>query len=246
VHFFSFDAFFFHIAHHSMHCVVELPRVYHTHTHTHKRTHTLSLSLACSPLSLLHASQTPPTLPSHRELIRPPRMLAPANGWDSIQAKNYHDIPPLEFARQLCVYDYAVYDEIQPVEFLDLAWSKPKLHHRAPNLIELKNHFNQLSRKIAACILSQDRIFSRIVVLKWVISVCQVRWDCVFFFVVCVFICVCTLALYVCVCARLSVYTVLGVWFVYVCMYIYIYIYIYICVYVRMFTLSECMFTLSE
>mmetsp|Transcript_15040 Transcript_15040/g.45053 ORF Transcript_15040/g.45053 Transcript_15040/m.45053 type:complete len:523 (+) Transcript_15040:1310-2878(+) len=108
---------------------------------------------------------------SGKELHDPPRSEVPACGWENV--RSILDIPPLEFARQLCIYDYAIYDEIQPYEFFDLAWSKPRLHYRAPNLIQLKNHFNQLSRKVAGCLLSTDRILDRTLTLKWLIALCH-------------------------------------------------------------------------
>jgi len=36
----------------------------------------------------------------------------------------------------------------QPVELQNLAWSKPKLKHRAPNLLALIEHFNNFSMKV--------------------------------------------------------------------------------------------------
>ena len=32
---------------------------------------------------------------------------------------------------------------MQPVEYLNLAWSKPKLKHKAPNVLGLTERFNQ-------------------------------------------------------------------------------------------------------
>ncbi|KAH3732796.1 Ras guanine nucleotide exchange factor [Pelomyxa schiedti] len=56
-------------------------------------------------------------------------------------------------ARQLTLIDAKIFQAIEPRELLDLAWSKPKLQHRAPNVIHLLARSNQLSAWMSQLIL---------------------------------------------------------------------------------------------
>eukprot|EP01094_Clydonella_sp_ATCC50884_P024203 TRINITY_DN600_c2_g2_i1.p1 TRINITY_DN600_c2_g2~~TRINITY_DN600_c2_g2_i1.p1 ORF type:complete len:1368 (-),score=338.25 TRINITY_DN600_c2_g2_i1:296-4399(-) len=63
-------------------------------------------------------------------------------------------IHPLEVARQITIAHHHIYSEIQPVELQDLAWSSKKLRHRAPNVLQLTEQFNNLNARCACAILS--------------------------------------------------------------------------------------------
>lgn len=49
----------------------------------------------------------------------------------------------------------------QPVELLNLAWSKPKLKHKAPNVLTMIERFNVVSSWVATMIISPDRVKNR-------------------------------------------------------------------------------------
>ncbi|KAJ5077753.1 ras guanine nucleotide exchange factor i-related [Anaeramoeba ignava] len=72
------------------------------------------------------------------------------------------DIDEEELARQQTLIEFRIYSKIQPTELLNLAWSKPHLKHRAPNVMELISKFNILSRWVTTCIVTTKKIRDRV------------------------------------------------------------------------------------
>ncbi len=49
---------------------------------------------------------------------------------------------------------------LQPIELLNQAWTKPKLQHKAPNLLARIHRFNDVSSWVASTILNvRTRLF---------------------------------------------------------------------------------------
>ncbi|KAJ6249389.1 ras guanine nucleotide exchange factor i-related [Anaeramoeba flamelloides] len=71
------------------------------------------------------------------------------------------DVDEEEIARQLTLLEFDIYSKIKPSELLKLAWSKPKLRHKAPNVIKMIQSFNTLSVWTATVILQHDRVKDR-------------------------------------------------------------------------------------
>jgi len=67
-----------------------------------------------------------------------------------------------EIAKQLTVIDTATFHAIKPVEFLNQAWNKPDLKHRAINVLHMIQRFNQVSAWATLSILWQEKIADRI------------------------------------------------------------------------------------
>ncbi|KAJ5070369.1 guanine nucleotide exchange factor [Anaeramoeba ignava] len=63
------------------------------------------------------------------------------------------DINEEEFARQLTLYTFSIFKNIQPIELVTQAWSKPKLHHLAPNVKLATQKFNELCFYIASTVM---------------------------------------------------------------------------------------------
>lgn len=73
----------------------------------------------------------------------------------------WHHVNPQELARQLTIIDFEFYRKIQSQEFMNLAWSKPKLKHRATNLLRMIERFNRLSRWAASVIVKPKQLSER-------------------------------------------------------------------------------------
>lgn len=70
------------------------------------------------------------------------------------------DLDPAEIARQLTIYTWTIFRAIKPYEFFDCAWSKPKLQHMSPNVLEMISRFNYISSWVATelCMEPQLRV----------------------------------------------------------------------------------------
>ena len=55
------------------------------------------------------------------------------------------ELPEQIFAEQTTWRFFEIYRQIEPIELLDLAWSKDKLKHRAPHVIQMIDQFNKFA-----------------------------------------------------------------------------------------------------
>ncbi|KAJ6238323.1 guanine nucleotide exchange factor [Anaeramoeba flamelloides] len=91
--------------------------------------------------------------------IPPPDCIIPKSLF-SINFK-LDDVKPIEMARQLTFLFHELYLKIQPSELVSQAWSKPKLKHKAPNVTNIINKFNDCSIYIAEQIVSKETLKQR-------------------------------------------------------------------------------------
>eukprot|EP00003_Mantamonas_plastica_P015928 TRINITY_DN2674_c0_g1_i2.p2 TRINITY_DN2674_c0_g1~~TRINITY_DN2674_c0_g1_i2.p2 ORF type:complete len:364 (+),score=121.49 TRINITY_DN2674_c0_g1_i2:2355-3446(+) len=78
-------------------------------------------------------------------------------------------LPAKELAKQITMRDFNIYKQITSRELLDLAWSKPALQHRAPNVLDLIKHFNTFSNGVASAIVSEVKLKDRSAVMgHWI------------------------------------------------------------------------------
>ena len=84
--------------------------------------------------------------------------LESAKAWDAV---SFIDLDNLEIARQFTITSSHFYAETQPVEFLDLAWSKDQLKHLAPNLIGMIQNFNRICAITSSLILDTPTLKER-------------------------------------------------------------------------------------
>ena len=61
--------------------------------------------------------------------------------------KSFLDIPPLEIARQLTIVEHDLFCQIQPKECLNCCWSGKRQKELAPNILNMIEHFNQVSKR---------------------------------------------------------------------------------------------------
>lgn len=71
------------------------------------------------------------------------------------------DLDETEIARQLTIIEFELFANIQPTELLNQAWNKPKLKHRASNVLAMINRSNEVSGWVAAMILKQEKLRTR-------------------------------------------------------------------------------------
>ena len=67
-----------------------------------------------------------------------------------------------ELAKQIIMYAGSFYYKITAKELLDCAWSKPRIKHRAPNVVGITNHFNKLNQFVQHEILFAPTLKRRI------------------------------------------------------------------------------------
>ncbi|OHT08560.1 RasGEF domain containing protein [Tritrichomonas foetus] len=70
------------------------------------------------------------------------------------------DINPIEVARQMTFWSCSRFYALRRTEFIDCAWDKPRLRHRAPNIVSLLNHEVMLSKWVEASIEKDNAFFT--------------------------------------------------------------------------------------
>ncbi|KAJ3446948.1 guanine nucleotide exchange factor [Anaeramoeba flamelloides] len=91
--------------------------------------------------------------------IQPPEPKVPKNIFS--KTLTLFDIDELEIARQLSIIDSKIFLKIKPAELLNCAWSKEKLKHRAKNLLDFIDRFNNISLWVATLIIKPERVRDR-------------------------------------------------------------------------------------
>lgn len=69
------------------------------------------------------------------------------------------DINPIEIARQMTYWSCIRFYALRRTEFIDCAWDKPRLRHRAPNIVSLLNHEVMLSKWVQSSIETENSFF---------------------------------------------------------------------------------------
>eukprot|EP01128_Nolandella_sp_AFSM9_P003694 TRINITY_DN1617_c0_g1_i1.p1 TRINITY_DN1617_c0_g1~~TRINITY_DN1617_c0_g1_i1.p1 ORF type:complete len:322 (-),score=70.01 TRINITY_DN1617_c0_g1_i1:8-973(-) len=82
------------------------------------------------------------------------------------KSSRFEDFDVNEIARQLCLYEQSIYNNIHPQELLDLSWSSPQKYKKAPNIMVLIDFFNSLSGWVAHTILEKEKFEDRVKVAK--------------------------------------------------------------------------------
>lgn len=83
------------------------------------------------------------------------------------------DIDEEELARQLTLIEFDTFYRIQTSELLQQSWIKPKLKHRAPNVIAMISRFNNVSNWMGTVIVMEDKIRNRVRVMQKLIGVAE-------------------------------------------------------------------------
>jgi len=72
----------------------------------------------------------------------------------------FEDWDVIEVARQLCLYEQSIYQQIHPKEALNQAWNKHK--ERAPNIIRMIAFFNRMSKWVSTQICHREEFKARV------------------------------------------------------------------------------------
>jgi hypothetical protein len=96
-----------------------------------------------------------------------PRLRLPERVGNVISLFDFH---PEEIARQMTLVDFKMFSAIKPSELLNQAWCRPKYKHKAPNLLQIIDRVNSITKWVATAVLSQrtpkDRACRMILFIK--------------------------------------------------------------------------------
>mmetsp|Transcript_53804 Transcript_53804/g.123789 ORF Transcript_53804/g.123789 Transcript_53804/m.123789 type:complete len:396 (-) Transcript_53804:119-1306(-) len=81
-------------------------------------------------------------------------------------------VPPVEWARQLTLIDFELFQKIGASELLGQAWAKADKEQRARNVLTMIHHFNNISAWVAGTVLSWSYVASRAEAFGHMIDVC--------------------------------------------------------------------------
>ncbi|GAM21618.1 hypothetical protein SAMD00019534_047930 [Acytostelium subglobosum LB1] len=70
----------------------------------------------------------------------------------------FDDIDEEEIARQLCLIDFQMYENIKSSEFLIKGWTKPQFRSKAINLLTMMKRFNDFTKWVASSLLNEQLI----------------------------------------------------------------------------------------
>jgi len=83
------------------------------------------------------------------------------------------DLDDVEVARQLTIMEFDLFSRIKPYELLNQAWNKPKLRHRAQNVLALINRSTEISAWVASCIVKETKLRNRARVMTRIIKIAE-------------------------------------------------------------------------
>jgi hypothetical protein len=102
------------------------------------------------------------------------------NPFSSLQVQERHSPSALfsalnesEIARQLTLIEFSLFSQIQSSELFNQSWNKPKLHHRAPHILNMISRSNHLSFWVASLLLWSPNLKERVAVLNKFIKIAQ-------------------------------------------------------------------------
>jgi len=110
----------------------------------------------------------PRQINKHTSILPPPPKIQslPSNSaWD--------DIPEEEFARQICLLDFAALRAIKTSEFFDLNWLGADSGRLAPNLCSMINRWNKMCNWVTTALVSVDKIRERVKAFSRLIRIAQ-------------------------------------------------------------------------
>ncbi|KAL6059604.1 Ras GEF [Balamuthia mandrillaris] len=76
-------------------------------------------------------------------------------------------------ADQLTLIEFFKFEAIHPYEFLNQAWSKPKIKHKAKHILNVIEHFNQVATWVAEMVLSNKKVNERVKVIAKVLEIAE-------------------------------------------------------------------------
>jgi hypothetical protein len=84
------------------------------------------------------------------------------------------DIDDIEIARQFTIMEYELFTKIKPYELLNQSWTKPKLKHRAVNVLNLINRSTEISSWVSSVIVREPKLRNRVKLYTRLIKIAEV------------------------------------------------------------------------
>jgi len=79
----------------------------------------------------------------------------------------------LQIAQQLTLLEHSIFSEIKPSEFFHQGWAKADADRRSPNIRAAISRFNTTTKWIVASVLKEERLKSRVKVVRKFINVAK-------------------------------------------------------------------------
>lgn len=96
-----------------------------------------------------------------------PQSIIPSN----VESLTLMDISPIEFARQLSLIEWKLWESIRPWEFLNKSWMKSDKELKAPNIVKMTHHFNFIASWVATEIIQADSLADRKAVIQKLLDI---------------------------------------------------------------------------
>jgi len=85
---------------------------------------------------------------------------------DIVMRISFSKTDEIQLAQHLTSETFSIYHKLKSSEFFNQVWNKPKTQHLAPNLVELINQFNSVSKWVSSCIVCEDKLRRRVKLLE--------------------------------------------------------------------------------
>eukprot|EP01117_Protostelium_nocturnum_P020851 TRINITY_DN963_c0_g1_i2.p1 TRINITY_DN963_c0_g1~~TRINITY_DN963_c0_g1_i2.p1 ORF type:complete len:1830 (+),score=713.93 TRINITY_DN963_c0_g1_i2:118-5607(+) len=86
---------------------------------------------------------------------------------------SFFSLDEMDIAKHLTLETSFYFQKLKPVEFFNQKWNSEKTKHLAPNIAMLIDQFNRMSRLVATCIVSEEKIRKRTKLLQIFIKVAK-------------------------------------------------------------------------
>lgn len=87
---------------------------------------------------------------------------------------SFSNLDKIEIARQLTIIEWELFSRIKPHELLNQCWNKPKLRHRAGNVLAMINRSTEISGWVATTILKEEKLHNRTKMMVKFIKIAEV------------------------------------------------------------------------
>jgi hypothetical protein len=85
-------------------------------------------------------------------------------------------LDPTIVALHITLLDFYEFSKIEPQEFLNLHWSKPKYRIRAPNILRFIKRFNGMSLWFSSLVVAPLQVYQRTHRIEWLIHLAEQLW----------------------------------------------------------------------
>ncbi|KAH3767711.1 protein son of sevenless [Pelomyxa schiedti] len=104
-------------------------------------------------------------------------ILNPPKSFTSSSYSSWIDVHPVEFARQLTLREFDVFNRIKPTECFGLAWTKKEAATNSPHILQMTQEFNKIGTWVVSAILKHPKEKDRQKVIKRLLQICSALKD---------------------------------------------------------------------